>query len=333
MKTIKLAIIGLGQIAQNFHLPILNRNPEVEIIAVCDLNKSKALIVADKYGIKVATDSVDELLSIEELEAVVICTPTDSHCNLALAAISAGKHIMMEKPIARNLQEAQLIADAAEKANIKVMIATNQRFRYDARMIKNYVQMKEVGNVFYIQCGWIQPVKGEHWRTMNDKAGGGVLLDLGYSLIDALLWIYDYQPVKAVQANLFHHLTKTVEDVAVVNIQFENGSIATMELSWSLFTAKSDFYFTVHGSKGSIKINPLQLFKGTGESFEPVPHKDALSKIAIHKKSFESEIKHFLLALKELGPVISTPREAIETMKVIASIYESSRKQKQIDFV
>lgn len=334
MKKVKLALIGAGEIAQNFHLPILNRQQNVEIVAICDPLKSKAEIIADKYKIPNVCLTVDELLKIPDIDAVDICASTDVHCEIALACIEAGKHILIEKPIGRSLEEAIKIQKAAKKKNIKLMVAMNQRFRYDAKMIKNYVSTGEVGEVFYIQAGWLQQKRGAQWKDQLAKSGGGVIIDLGISLIDSILWIYNFAKVKSVQASTFSHLHKDVEDVCISSIRFEDGSIATMEMSWSLFSSKNNFYTNVYGSKGSIKINPIELFTNAGNEnedvYKPITAKEQMSKLTIYKKSFESEIKHFANAVLGLGPIISTADEAVQTMSIVRAMYVSAKENREV---
>jgi predicted dehydrogenase len=334
MKNIKIGLIGAGQIAQNFHLPIHNRLQNVDITAICDPTKSKAQLIAEKYKIPNIYTSVEEMLKNEDIDAIDLTASTDTHCEIALGCIEAGKHVLIEKPIGRSLEEARKISEAKEKHNVKVMVAMNQRFRYDAKMIKNYVSIGEVGKVFYIQAGWLQQKRGAQWKEQVSKSGGGVVIDLGISLIDSILWIYDFAPVKSVQASTFSHLHKDIEDVCVANIRFENDSIATLEMSWSLFSSKNNFYTNVYGSKGSIKINPIELFtSGDNDKedvFKPISAKEQMSRSAIHKKSFESQIKHFINAVNDLGPVISTPQEAVETMKIVRGIYLSAKEKREV---
>lgn len=330
MQVVTIGLIGSGEIAQNFHLPILHRMPNVKVFAIHDRNMTKARLIAEKYDIPHVCETIGDLLAINELDAVDICTSTDVHCEMAIAAIEAGKHALIEKPIARNYEEAKLIEDALAGTDCKVMIGTNQRFRYDAKMLKNFVQMGEIGEVFYVQGSWLQQKRSSEWRQQIEKSGGGVLIDLGISLIDSLLWITGFPEVEAVNASMFKHKTKTVEDVCIANVRFKNNSIATLEMSWSLFSSRSNFAFNVYGSQGAAKINPLRLFKSNGDIFEPIDNTDTLSNIAIHRKSFDSEIKHFVNSVLGFGPVISTVSEAVQTMKIIDAMYQSALSNSEI---
>ncbi|MBX3043011.1 MAG: Gfo/Idh/MocA family oxidoreductase [Candidatus Kapabacteria bacterium] len=324
MSTVNIGVIGAGEVAQNFHLPIHHRLPNVNLFAIYDRNKSKAGLIAEKYGIPHVCNSVEEMLLLDGLHAVDICTSTDAHAETAISAIEAGKHTLIEKPVARNYKEAISIKEAADKTDLKVMVATNQRFRYDAKMLKSYVQNGDIGNIFYVQGSWLQQKRSSEWKQQIEKSGGGVLIDLGISLIDSLMWICDFPEIKSVSANTFSHLTKKVEDVCVANIKFQNGSIATMEMSWSLFSSRNSFAFNVYGSKGAAKINPVKLYKVSGDVYQPVTNTDLHSNLEIFRKSFESEIKHFINSVQGFSPVVSTVSEAVIIMKIIDAMYKSS---------
>lgn len=330
MKKAGIGLIGAGSIAQNFHLPILMRIQNVELLAIYDRQYSKAKLIAEKYGIKNACETVEELLEIEGIDAVDICTSTDAHAENSIASLEKGKHVLIEKPAARNYEEALLIQEAANKSGKNVMIAMNQRFRYDAKVLKNYVETGELGKVFYVQAGWLQQKRDAEWHRQIIRSGGGVLIDLGISIIDSILWIYNFAQVKSVQASMFNHVTDDVEDVCIASIRFEDGSLATFEVSWTLFSEKSHFFTNVYGSEGSAKINPIRLYKSSGDVFKSVTNQDVMSKIAIHRKSFESELKHFVNSVLELGPVISSIDQAVETMRIVDALYKSSKMQKEI---
>lgn len=330
MKKVNMAVIGAGGISQNFHLPILYLHPNVNVVALYDKVKSKSSMVAEKYDIPNAKMSLQDILEDESIDCIDICTSTDAHHDTAIAAIEAGKDVFIEKPVARNYKEACSIKAAANKHNVNVMIGNNQRFRHDAIVMKNSVKLDEVGKVFYVKAGWLQQKQGTHWREVHEKSGGGVLMDLGLPMIDSLLWIYEFEPVKSVRATTFNNLTESVEDVAIANIRFENGSLASLEASWSLFSSKRDFYCTVYGSKGSVRINPLQIFRASGDIYEPVDVHKKMSNIAMHKKSFESELKHFVNVVQGLAPVMSTIDEACQTMQIIEAMYKSAAENSEI---
>lgn len=330
MKQFGLAVVGAGEIAQNFHLPILMKLPNVKPLAICDKNKSTAAFVAKKYEIPFTCENIYDILDDDSIEAVDICASTDAHRDIAIAELEAGKSVLIEKPVARSLEEAKEIAEAEKKSKGKCMIGMTQRFRYDTIMLKNFVHSGELGDVFYIKAGWLQQKRGTQWLDQLEKSGGGVLLDLGISLIDSLVWIYDFAAVKSVKATMYQHQTKNVEDVCIATIHFENGSIATLEMSWSLFTSKNTFYCDVYGNNGSASVNPIQLFKNEEGVFHPVAEDPSRGKISIFKKSFESVLKHFANAVLDYAPVHSTAQEAVEIMKILRAMYRSADEQREV---
>ena len=149
MGKIKLGIIGLGSISQVMHLPILSKNNDVEIAGICDKDKSKTKALAEKYKINNYSTDVKEFLKDEEMTGVIVATPTDSHSELTIAALEAGKDVFVEKPIARNFEEAKQINDRAKELNKKLMVGMNNRFRPDTMFLKSLIQKGEIGKIFY----------------------------------------------------------------------------------------------------------------------------------------------------------------------------------------
>lgn len=330
MKEIGLALVGAGEIAQIYHLPILDDLQNVKLIALYDKNHSKAKIIAEKFNIPYVTTSLNELLDIDFIDALDICSSTDAHYEAAIAGIESGKSVFIEKPIARNADEAGKIADAAEKYKANVMVGMSQRFRSDAIMLKNFIANDELGELYHIKAGWNQKRRGQSWKAEKKKSGGGVLIDLGLPIIDSLLWFCDFTEVKSVKGATYHHLTKSVEDVAVANLNFADGSVASIEVSWALFESKSYYYCNILGSKGKAKINPIQLYKSDGYMYKSVSPTMTTNYIEIYKKSFESELKHFINVVSGYSTVISTAREAHKVMKIVEAIYESVLQDKEI---
>jgi predicted dehydrogenase len=210
------------------------------------------------------------------------------------------------------------------------MVGMNQRFRYDAKMMKSYILQGEIGEPFFAKAGWQQKKHGKQWRQEIDKSGGGVLVDLGISIIDSLMWFFDFAKVRSVNAAVFHHLTKTVEDVCAGSIYFDNGSLAAFDVSWTLFSSVNNFYFDIHGNSGSLKINPLQLFKSTGDKFEPVYSESVKTNLGIYRRSYESELKHFALMLRNHAPALSTIEESVKIMEIVEALYLSARERHEV---
>ena len=130
MEKARIGIVGLGSIAQTIHLPILSKFPDVEIVAVCDVDRAKAQFVADKFKVRRYYNNFEKMLAIEQdLDGIDICTPTILHKDMAIAALGEKNNVLIEKPLARTSMEAEEITAAAKKYHQTLMVGMNNRFR------------------------------------------------------------------------------------------------------------------------------------------------------------------------------------------------------------
>jgi predicted dehydrogenase len=328
---LRIGVIGLGAIAQVVHLPILARLREVEITALCDVEKSRAQYLADRYGVKRVYDDPKKMLESEELDAVDVCTPTNSHRDLALLAIESDTDVLVEKPIARNHSEAVEIAEAAKKKKRKVMVGMNNRFRPDSMVLKSFVENGELGKIFYVKTGWLRKQSvSSPWFLRKDQSGGGVFLDLGIAVMDLALWLIGYPEVKRVTASTYSLLTKNIEDSCIGVVTMKDGAALVVEASWSLRTESDFFYCDLYGTDGSARVNPLRVNKQMHGSLVNVTPSRTETSSNLYKRSYETELKHFIGAIRGLHPVISTAEEAVKRMKVVDAIYKSAEEGREI---
>ncbi len=334
MEKIKLGIVGLGGIAQIIHLPVLSKMNGVEIVAVCDNDSQKCKRIASRYGIKkFYRDSGEMLSENEEMHAVIIATQTHMHKEIAVECLNAGKDILVEKPIARNYKEAKDIVDSAKKNKRKVMVAMNNRFRNDMMMQRTFTKAKEIGEVFYVKTGWVKPQSSnQKWILEKEKAGGGVFLDNGIAMLDLGMWLLSFPDVKSVSATNYFHNTKSVEDSSIALIKFKNGTVLTIEASWSMLREGELFYCNVYGKEGSSSINPFRIFKKMdGNLYNITPKKIAMPS-NVFKKSYEYELQHFVGAVRGNHNIISSGEDAVKVMEIVDAIYKSAKSGREIIF-
>ena len=333
MDRAKIGIVGLGWIAQVFHLPILTKIPDALVTCVCDKDKSRARALAEKYGIKRYYSDVQEMLAAEELDAVDICATTNAHRELSIACLEAKKDIFVEKPVARKYVEAVAIAEAAKKSKKKVMVGMNNRFRPDTMILRSFIENEDLGKIFYVKAGWLKKLTDHSsWMGHKDKSGGGVFLDLGIVMLDLALWMTGYPEVLRVNASNYSHATPGVEDSAAVFLFMKNGATITIEVSWSFYIENELFYCNIYGEKGSAKLNPLKIHRemhGNIVNVTPTKTDDTQN---LFRRSYENELKHFIGTVRGMHPVISTVDEAVQRMKIVDAIYQSAAKKKEIHF-
>ena len=331
MEKTKIGVIGLGGVAQLVHLPNLIKLPNVELSAVAETNKNRLNTISDKFNIKQKFSNYKDLLEKSDVEAVIVATPTSTHKDIAIDCLQAGKDVLVEKPLARTYLEAKQIAEAAKKYKKKLMVGMNLRYRPDTMLLRSFINSNEIGDPFYIKCGWIRKQSSsEKWFTKKEQSGGGVIIDLGIHLLDMALWLLGYPDVTSVATTNFHHNTKSVEDTSISCLKCKNSAVINLEVSWSLPVEKNHFFFDVYGTKGSFSSNPFSLFKKVENDYINLTPTQVDNPSVLFKKSYLNELKSFIGAIKGLNPVFSSGEEAVHRMKVIEAMYESANKNHEI---
>jgi len=331
MDRIRIGLVGVGWVAQVIHLPLLTKFPDVEVAAVCDRDKAKARLVAEKFGITRIYTDLAVMLREENLGAVVICSSTDAHRTLACTAIEAGVDVLIEKPIARHSHEAAAIADVAKAHKQVVMVGMNHRFRPDIMILKSFLEGKELGKIIYARTGWLRKSpRDASWYLNADKSGGGVFVDLGIVMLDLALWLMGYPEVERVGAHLYHSQTKGVEDTALTTLTLANGSSIIIEVSWSMTVEDDVYYGFFFGSGGTASIQPLRIIKSLHGNLVNMAPAKVENRQASFRKSYENELHHFLGAVRREHEVISTVDEALQRMRIVDAVYRSARLGKEI---
>jgi predicted dehydrogenase len=331
MDEVKVAIIGLGSVAQLVHLPNLSKIKSVKLQSVAEVKASRRRAIAEKYNIPENYKDHKELLEKSDVDTVIITTPTGSHKDIAIDCLNAKKDVLVEKPIARTYKEASAIVQAAKKNKKKLMAGMNLRFRPDTLLLKSLIQSGEIGDPFYAKAVWIRRQSSEEkWFMRREEAGGGVILDLGISLLDISLWLLDYPDVKLLSTQNYYQNTKTIEDTSLSFIRCSDSKIINIETSWALPVEKDEFKLSIYGSKGSVTSTPLHLYKKVEDKFVDLKPNLSDTPSQLFNKSYLNELKSFIGAVRGLNPLFSTGETAVERLKVIEAMYKSAKKNQEI---
>ena len=331
MEKTKIGIIGLGGIAQLVHLPNFTKMSNVIVTSVSEINKNRLNTIADKFNIPERYVDYMELLEKSDIDAVIIATPTSTHKEVAIACLKAKKDILVEKPLARTYAEAKPIVDAAKKNKKKIMVGMNLRFRPDAMILRSILNSGELGDPFYIKCTWVRRQSStERWFTQKVESGGGVIIDLGISLLDLSLWLLDYPPVESVSTQCFYQNIKNVEDTAISFLRCKGSPVISIENSWSMQVEKDIFNLIVYGTKGTASLNPFRVYKKLEEQFIDLTPSQTESALSAFKKSYQNELKSFIGAVRGLNPIVSSGDEALSRMKVVDAMYQSAKQKTEI---
>jgi predicted dehydrogenase len=331
MEKVKVAVIGLGGIAQIIHLPNLLKANNVRVTAVAEINKNRLNTIADKFNITERYTNYKELLEKSDCDAVIVATPTSTHKEIAISVLQAKKDVLVEKPLARTFEEAKPIVDAARKYKRKIMVGMNLRYRPDAMILRSLIKNNEIGIPLYVKCGWFRTQSSQgKWFTRKEESGGGVIIDLGILLLDLSLWLLNYPPVETVSTQRYFHNTKNVEDTSVSFIRCQDSSIISMDMSWSLPIEKDIFYLNLYGTKGTASLNPFRIFKRVEDQLIDLTPTGSESPLSLLRKSYLNELKSFIGAVRGLNPIFSSGEEALSRMKVVEAMYKSASENQEI---
>src|SRR6185312_12664429 len=185
-----IGVVGTGAIAQLAHLPVLAKMRGAELVAVCDNDRPKARSLADRFGVPDVFTDIEDLLELDELEAVVIATPNHLHEPHVLSALAAKRHVLCERPLSLTSRGVERILAAAARADRTVTVGNNHRYRTDVQTLSRFIQGGELGKTIGFRAGAYH-FKGlsEGWRLRRAESGGGAFLDYGLPLLDLALWI------------------------------------------------------------------------------------------------------------------------------------------------
>jgi predicted dehydrogenase len=240
MKKVSLGLIGLGYIGQA-HLQNGLLLTNSQITSVADLSK-KALDNAKDFGVKTSFTNYKQLLKDPKIEGVIIALPTHLHLECAREAAEAGKHILLEKPMARNTEEAKEIFHLAQKNNVKLMVGYTLRFNPIFRRLKEQIDAEEMGAVEFAHGILVSsgpffhrnvdnaPVPVPEWWFNKSLTGGGVLIDLGCHIINLLRWYFG--EIVEIRGCFRHRFNLDFEDGALCTAKFSSGPIGVINVGW-----------------------------------------------------------------------------------------------------
>jgi predicted dehydrogenase len=346
---IRYGVIGCGAI-HSVHCDCLQKIEGAHLVAVYDTVQEKADRTAEKYGVQSAT-SLEELFGL--VDAVTICVPSGLHAELGIQAAKAGKHVLVEKPIDVSVEAATSLIEACEANGVKLGTISQHRFSDAIRKLYDTAQSGGFGKLLegdaYIKWYRTQAYYDSgDWRGTWKLDGGGCLINQGVHYIDMIQWIMG--GVKSVQAQVrtaAHDIE--VEDIATALVEYKNGAIGVIQGSTSFYPGLAE-RLEVHGKFGSVILegDKPKLWKidaaaaaeglyGGGVLMQPTPslhlhdQEDmvagaASDPTAVWGEQHRLQIEDFTHAIVEDRDPAMTGRMAIEPLKVILAIYESSRQ-------
>lgn len=344
MKPVRIGLIGCGWFAQSVHLPVLTGLPGVSVVALAepDPDRLRAAGIlapeAARYG-----DYLD-LLQQGEVEAVVICLPTVIHREAAVAALSQGRHVYLEKPIATDLEEARAIVDAWDPVRVVGMIGFNYRYNPLHRSARAIVQSGALGRIIGVRSVFTTQRRSMSEWKQHRQSGGGALRELGSHHID-LARYYFGEDVRSVFTGL--RSIHTEEDAATLHVTLMGG--IHMQSCFSLSSVEED-QFEVIGDAGKLTVDRyrgLQVEVGIGGGIFSRIRRIAgrfnlgsrgsylLKRLQSpwHEPSYREAMSNFAAAVRGGGSVSPDLLDGYRSLEVICAAEESARTGRSISLV
>ncbi len=331
-KTLRIGLVGVGAAAQINHLPAIKRTDGLELVALCDHDPEKAQRVAQKFGVESSHRRFEDLLADDSIDAVDITTPNYLHAPMAIAALESGKHVLCERPLARSATEAEAMRKAAKKADRQLVCAVQHRFRPDAQLLRRFVDKGDLGDVFFAKAGWLRQKTdwdSDEWRRQQRESGGGVVLDLGFQMLDLSLWVLGAPKVVSVTASVHRGGKGEVEDSATAFLRLESGATLTLELTWGLLMEKDFHYLNLFGSGGAALLNPFRVHKGMHGTLVNVTPTLETSRNQ-YRQSMEAQVAHFADSLRAGRKPMGSADEILPVMQLMDAIYRSAEQGKEV---
>jgi predicted dehydrogenase len=345
---LRIGLIGAGNIG-NVHLNTFKNLPDATISAVTDSLLPLAEQRAAEYGIAKVHATAEALIADTQLDAVIIGVPNQFHAPLAVQALQAGKHVLLEKPMGIDLPAAKQILRAHKESGKVLMVGHQMRWEWLPLQIKEQVEKGALGHIYNAKAGWFRrkgiPGWGT-WFTQKAESGGGPLIDIGVHLLDLALHLMGNPKPVSVYGSAYAEFgpkkrgignwgkpnwngTFDVEDLATALIKLDNGSTLSLEVSWAVhMDTDNQPFIHLMGSEGGASLRGdsgkllMETFDRAGEISLNTPQNDEGGRIRLSR--------HFVECIREGKEPLTSALSGFTNNLVLEAIYESSRTGNEI---
>lgn len=349
MKKLNIGMIGAGMIADQ-HCEEINAHPQAQVVAVADPSTERAVALKEKHGLSRIFEKAEDLLADRDLDAVTIAVPNLFHADYAIAALRAGKHVMLDKPFALSFAEAQAVAREIEASKKVFTVGMNMRFRKESQAAKALIGNGRIGDPYHSKAYWFRrsgiPKLGT-WFGQKKIAGGGVLLDIGVHMLDLALFLMDNFEPEAVSGlchKTFGHRglgeggwglstsdakkSFDVEDMASAMIRLKGGATVTLEVAWAIHQEEANRHnVEIFGTEAGITAFDSRLcFFGEKKGDYEVVVPENVEVPYPHENRFMNWI-NAILGQEEL---LCTVSQALAVQKILDAIYQSAETGREI---
>jgi len=346
---LKVAVIGTGSISKSHTLAYL-KNPNVEVVGVFDYNIERATDYAKSFNTQ-AFETLDQLLASKDIDAVSICTWNNSHADLSIKALKANKHVLVEKPVALNTEQAKQIQHACQQSDRVFQIGYVRRAAMNSQVLKRFIDGGTLGEIYYAKATALRRLGNPGgWFADKTRSGGGPLIDIGVHLLDICWYLMGKpKPIKITghkynklgnrshieglsfyKAADYDASLNTVEDLANAVITFENGASLMLDVSFTLHAEKDIIQIELFGTEGGATLEPsLKIYT---EQFNTIVN---ITPQIDHPTfdftgAFQNEIDAFVESCLFGKPSLAPIEDGVVMMSILDAIYDSAKTGNEV---
>lgn len=331
---INFAVIGLGHIGKR-HMEMIRRNPETQVVAICDIKPKEQLELIDSDNIPFF-DNIDALLnSGKSIDVVNICTPNGFHAQYAIKALETGHHVVLEKPIALRKQDAEQVVYKSLEMSKHVFCVMQNRYSPPSVWLKEVISQKLLGKIFMVQlnCYWNRDnryYKPGNWHGTQDLDGGTLFTQFSH-FIDIMYWLFgDITNIKGKFADFSHKDLTDFEDSGFVSFDFVQGGMGSLNYSTSVWNKNLESSITIIGEKGTIKVagqymNEVTYCDIENYTMPELAPSNPPNDYGPYKGSAQNHhyvIQNVVDTLKQHGQISTNVLEGLKVIDIIERIYE-----------
>jgi predicted dehydrogenase len=341
-----VAVIGAGAIGLD-HIQSFQMHPAAKVVAIAELSAKRGREAADTYTVPDVVTDYQTLLARPDIDVISIALPNYLHVSVGLDALRAGKHVMLDKPMATNAKDAAKLIAESKKRRVTLMVGQNMRFSPEVQTARHLINQGKLGEVYHAKTAWTRrsgiPRIGS-WFTQKQFAGGGCTYDIGVHALDRALFLMGEFEAATVTGQTYSkfgprgkgngnwglgELDKKaafdVDDLSIALIKLKSGRTVLLEASWAAHQTENDYFGShIFGTDASVMLNPLRLLRSTKQGYitEEIEAKTPLAN--------ENRMVHFIDALLGKVELYVKPSESLAVQKILDGIYQSAATGREV---
>lgn len=328
--TTGFASIGVGMFGK-WHATAYQRHPLVDFRAICDLDEARAKEAAELYGAAYHTTKLDDILNDDTIKAVSVATPDHAHRDVAVACAKAGKHILVEKPLATTVEDAEAIVNAAREAGVILMTDFHNRANPPMVAARNAIRAGDIGKPSYIYTRLSNTIAVPQ-DMLKWSGHSSALWFLGSHMVDVVNWMIGDEPESVYvvsRKGILNDLGIDAPDFHVATVEYKNGAVGVFEHAWILpntYNAVKDLKLEILGSKGAISIDGshnrmFEVYTGEKGAFMDM----VVPPFGPHLTGFVLDaVAHFIETVVNGAPLLADGQDGLNNTRIISAMLDAA---------